>query len=172
MDQLRLPSSIATKTELVNTLRNLEEVLDAYVENGIRQQEGVDFEQRPDVSSNLASLVSENKLDVSIDTLKALSRWLNHLKDHAPVIRFTFSSDPNQEFLSRIVIWLRKQSGTFVLLRYGVQPTIAAGCLMYTPARRYDFSLRRHLMKSGKVFSDVLGRMHPNDLPTGEGNSS
>lgn len=159
MGQLKLPNSIATKADLVAVLSNVDVVLDAYVQNSVREEEGVDFKDRPDVASNLALLVSENNLQVSIDTLTALKKWLTHLKDHAPVVRFTFAADPNPEFLGKLVTWLRSESEQFVLIRYGVQPTIAAGCLLYTPARQYDFSLRRHLIKSQKVFSEVLHRV-------------
>jgi len=134
-------------------------VLDKYVQNNIRDQEGVDFKDRAEVTSNLALLVSENKLDVSVDTLGALKKWLVQLQDHAPVVRFTFASDPTPEFLHKLVTWLRSESGQFVLIRYGVQPSLAAGCLLYTPARRYDFTLRRHLLESNQIFGEVLHRV-------------
>lgn len=159
MAQLKLPSSIATKSDLVAVVRNVEDVLDKYVENSVRDQEGVDFKDRAEVASNLAKLVSENKLEVSVETLTALKQWLTQLQDHAPVVRFTFASDPTPEVLSRLVTWLRNESGQFVVIRYGVQPTLAAGCLMYTPARRYDFTLRRHLLSSSETFSEVLHRV-------------
>lgn len=147
---LVLPTAIATKADLVNVLRNLESVLDAYVENSVRSQEGVDFTSQAKVSSNLALLVRENKLEVSVATLKALQTWLLHLKEHAPMVRFTFANDPNPQFLAAIVEWLRKNSGQFVLIRYGIQPSIAAGCLMHTPKKRYDFTLRKSIMSRGQ----------------------
>lgn len=156
---LNLPSAIATKSDVVAVLSNVDDVLNKYIENTIREEQGVDFKDRPDVASNLALLVAENKLEVSVETLKSLKQWLEHLKDHAPVVRFTFASDPNPEFLGKLVTWLRHESGRFVLIRYGIQPTIAAGCLMYTPARRYDFSLRHRLLSSGQVFREVLNRV-------------
>lgn len=159
MAQLKLPASISTKKDLIETLRNTEVVLDAYIENGVRSYEGVDFKSRPDVSSNLAELITENKLEVSIENLKFVKTWLNQLKDHAPVVRFTFSGDPSKAFVQQIVLWLRKETGKFVLIRYGIQPSIAAGCLMYTPAGRYDFSLRHELLQGGKIFSNILKRV-------------
>lgn len=165
MAQLKLPNSIATKSDLVAVLRNVDEVLDNYIENRVRDAEGVDFKSRPDVSSNLAELVSVNQLEVSLDTLKSLRQWLDHLNDHAPVVRFTFASDPNPEFLGSLVNWLRQNTGQFVIVRYGVQPTIAAGCLMYTPARRYDFSLRYHLLNSGDSFVKALSKAAANSSP-------
>lgn len=166
--QLKLPLSIATKADLVAVLRNLEDVLDAYNENSIRVQEGVDFVARADVSSNLAALVQENGLAVSVQTLGALKTWLIHLKDHAPIVRFTFASDPNPEFLARIVGWLRQTSGSFVLVRFGIQPSIAAGCLMYTPARRYDFSLRTKILASGPIFSKLVAGIGAAPAPAQE----
>ena len=168
MAQLKLPNSIATKSDLVGVIRNVDEVLDNYVENRIRNMEGVDFQSRPDVTSNLAELVSINKLDVNVDTLKSLKQWLDHLNDHAPIVRFTFASDPNPEFIGGLVNWLRTATGRFVIIRYGIQPTIAAGCLMYTPARRYDFSLRNHLLSSDKVFKSALERVISSQTPPPE----
>lgn len=159
MAQLKLPNSIATKNDLVAVLRNTEDVLEKYLANTIREEEGVDFKDRPDVASNLALLVSDNNLEVSEETLTSLKKWLTQLKDHAPVVRFTFANDPNPEFLGKLVTWLRQETGHFVLIRYGVQPSIAAGCLMYTPARQYDFSLRQHLLNKGNVFAEVLNRV-------------
>lgn len=163
MAQLKLPQSIATKSDLVSVLRNVDEVLDNYIQNRVRDMEGVDFKSRPDVASNLAELVAVNKLDVSLDTLESLKSWLEHLNDHAPVVRFTFASDPTPEFLGGIVNWLRTASGQFVLVRYGIQPTIAAGCLMYTPARMYDFSLRNQLLRSDEVFLGALKKAIPQE---------
>lgn len=165
MAQLKLPNSIATKSDLVAVLRNVDDVLDNYIENRVRDQEGVDFKSRPDVTSNLAELVSINNLSVSVDTLKALKDWLTHLNEHAPVIRFTFASDPSTEFVSGIVNWLRQTTGQFVIVRYGIQPSIAAGCLMYTPARRYDFSLRQHLLNSDDVFVKALTKAVADNPP-------
>ena len=153
---LILPTAIATKADLVNVIRNLEAVLDTFVENSVRTDEGVDFASQATVSSNLALLVKENQLEVSVETLKALQVWLNHLKDHAPMVRFTFANDPNPEFLASIVEWLRQNSGQFVLIRYGIQPSIAAGCLMYTPRKRYDFSLRKTILGRGQELVEYI----------------
>ena len=169
---LKLPMVIATKADLVNVLRNLEEVLDTYVENSVRSQEGVDFISRSDVSSNLAALVQANQLKVEVATLKALQTWLTRLKDHAPMVRFTFASDPTPEFLGQIVSWLRQSSGQFVLIRYGIQPAIAAGCLLYTPAHRYDFSLRSKILKNGPVFARIVSAINKPVTPSPQSSSA
>jgi F0F1-type ATP synthase delta subunit len=157
--QLKLPFEVATKSDILRLIRNVDEVLDAFIENGVRDHEGVEFAQRPDVSSHLARLVSENDIQVSAELLKSLKLWLTHLSEKAPVVRFTFASDPTPEFLSKLVMWLRDESGQFVLIRYGIQPKVAAGCIVFTPSHRYDFSLRKQLLGSNNTFSEVLNRV-------------
>lgn len=156
---LNLPTDIASKADLIAVLRNVEDVLETYTENKIREFEGIDFASRPDVSSNLAALVAENELEVTFENLKILRNWLRSLKESAPVVRFTFASDPNPDFLGKLVAWLRRESGELVLVRYGIQPTIGAGCIMYTPSKRFDFTLKAQLKNSKDKFLEVLGRV-------------
>jgi F0F1-type ATP synthase delta subunit len=47
--------------------------------------------------------------------------------------------------MQKIVTWWRENIDPFVLVEIGLQPNIAAGCLVRTSNRQYDFSLRRRL---------------------------
>ncbi len=155
----RLPVSVATKTQVVNVLRNLEDVLDKGIQNTIRSEEGVDFQDIPDVSSALAQIVKVNNLKVNTKNLRALGKWLEGLKHNAPVVRFTFASDPNNEVVSKLVKWLRDNSNKTVLIRTSVQPSVAAGCIMHTSSHRYDFSLRNELLQGIPIFTKYLNKM-------------
>jgi len=143
----------------VNVLRNLEDVLDKGIQNAIRTEEGVDFRDLPEVSSSLAELVRENELDVSTDSLRNLGTWLEDLKHNAPVVRFTFASEPTNEVISKLIKWLRDLSGETVLIRTSVQPTVAAGCIVHTPSHQYDFSLRNELLEGVPIFIKYLEEM-------------
>ena len=155
----KLPISIATRTQLVNVLRNLEEVLDKGIQNSIRAHEGVDFKDLPEVSSALAEIVKENNVEVTTENLKKLGVWLDDLKHNAPVVRFTFASDPTNEIVSQLVKWLRDNSKKIVLIRTSVQPSVAAGCIVHTPSHRYDFSLRNELLEGVPIFVKYLNIM-------------
>jgi len=157
-----LPTSVATRTQVVSVLRNLEDVLDKGIQNNIRVEEGVDFRDLPEVSSSLAELVRENKLEVDTDTLRKLGAWLEDLKHNAPVVRFTFASEPTNEIISRLIKWLRDLSGKVVLIRTSIQPTIAAGCIVHTPSHQYDFSLRNELLEGVPIFTKYLDEMVAN----------
>lgn len=158
MVKYKLPESIVTRTQLVNVFKNLESVLEKNVQNSIRTEEGVDFEDLPEVSSALAEIIRDNKIKVDAKSLKELKTWLSELKHTAPVVRFTFASDPENEVTSRLVKWLRDASGREVLIRTSVQPSVAAGCLVHTPSHQYDFTLRQHLLDKVNIFTETLNR--------------
>ncbi len=158
MADYRLPESIATRTQLINVFKNLETVLEKNIQNSIRAEEGVDFEDLPEVSSALAEIIRDNKIKVDAKSLKELRVWLSNLKHTAPVVRFTFASDPENEVVSRLVRWLRDESGKEVLIRTSVQPSVAAGCIVHTPSHQYDFTLRQHLLDKVSLFTETLNR--------------
>jgi len=155
----KLPISVATRTQVVNVLRNLEDVLDKGIQNTIRANEGVDFQDLPEVSSALAEIVKENNTEVTTENLHKLGAWLEDLKRNAPVVRFTFGSDPNNEITAKLVKWLRDESKKTVLIRTSVQPSVAAGCIVHTPSHRYDFSLRNELLQGVPIFVKYLDKM-------------
>ena len=159
MADYKLPLSVATRTQVVNVLRNLEEVLDKGIQNAIRADEGVDFQDLPEVSSALAEIVKENELEVSTENLKSVGTWLDGLKHDAPVVRFTFASDPTNDVVSRLVKWLRDNSKKIVLIRTSIQPTLAAGCIVHTPSHQYDFSLRNQLVEGIPIFQRQVSVM-------------
>ncbi len=158
----KLPVSVATKAQVISVLKNLEDVLDKGIQNSIRAKEGVDFQDFPEVSSALAELVKENDIKVSTENLKSLGKWLEILKSKAPVVRFTFSSDPSNEIVFKLAKWLRDNSNKIVLIRTSVQPSIAAGCIVHTASHRYDFSLRKELLQGIPIFTKHLRKMVAN----------
>ncbi len=162
MADYKLPEAIATKTQLVNVFKNLEMVLEKNIQNSVRAEEGVDFQDLPEVSSALAQIIRDNGIKVDTQSLKKLKSWLGDLKHTAPVVRFTFASDPDNETTARLVKWLRAESKREVLIRTSVQPSVAAGCLVHTSSHRYDFSLRQHLLENVGIFSVTLSKILAN----------
>ena len=157
--QLTLPTSVATKSQLLSLRENLEEVLEAITQNNIRLNEDVDAQPAPDVSGALASLLSINKLKPTQEVLLGLKEWVEYLLHHAPIVRLTFSSEPGPEELTRLIEWFRQQSEMVVLLHIGLQPSIAAGVMLRTTSHRYDFSLRGDLLKRTDKFIDAINRV-------------
>ena len=151
-----LPSSVATKAQLLNLRKNLDDVLETMTQNRVRIHEQVQVEPSPSVSGALASLLATNKLHPTADVIRQLQQWVEALLHHAPVVRLTFSSDPGPKELNRMIEWFRQESGKVVLLHIGIQPTVAAGVIIRTTSHRYDLSLRAELLKRTDQFVDAI----------------
>ncbi|HSH55760.1 MAG TPA: hypothetical protein VK983_02970, partial [Candidatus Limnocylindrales bacterium] len=74
-----------------------------------------------------------------------LLKYLSALLDKAPVLHMSFASDPSAAFMDKLVVWLRQNIHPQVLVRIGLQPSVAAGCILRTANKEYDFSLRQAL---------------------------
>jgi hypothetical protein len=60
----------------------------------------------------------------------------------APIVTMSFAVDPSAPFMSTLVEWFRTSVHPHVLIRIGLQPNVAAGCVLRTSSKIYDFSLR------------------------------
>lgn len=154
--QLTLPTTVATKAQLLSLRKNLDEVLETITQNQVRINENVDVAPPPNVSGALASLLSVNKLQPSLQVIEELKKWVEYLLHHAPVVRLTFSSEPGPKELARLIDWLRQNSEKVTLLHIGIQPTIAAGIIVRTTSHRYDLSLRADLLRHSQSFIDAV----------------
>ena len=61
-------------------------------------------------------------------------------------------------FVAKIVAWLRTEIHPLILLEIGLQPTIAAGCVIRTTNKYFDYSIGRHLKRNrGQLVSLLRG---------------
>ena len=156
MQQLSLPSSVATKAQLLSLRKNVDDVLEAITQNQIRLEENVEPKDVPQVSGTLASLLSINKLKPTTEIIQEIKKWVEFLLHHAPIVRITLASEPGPKELNRLVDWFRQESGKIVLLHVGIQPTIAAGAVVRTTSHRYDMSLRNELLHRTDSFIEAV----------------
>jgi hypothetical protein len=68
----------------------------------------------------------------------------------------SFATDPSSAFTAKIVTWLRASIAPNVLLEVGLQPTIAAGCIVRTTNKIFDLSLRQHFADAESVLLEAL----------------
>lgn len=158
-----LPNSIYTKGQLLSVLHEIEKYIDALVQVDVVHKTTQKMGHLPSMSVHLQGLLAENSLEATTHNMESLRDFLVELQDSSPIVRFSFASEPPTDILHKIVSWLRKETGLFVLIKIGIQPTVAAGCVMYTPNHRYDFSLRAHLLGSTKAFKKVLHQSVPSN---------
>lgn len=150
---LKLPLSIISSQDVHRALRELE-ALDSYIhQNKLRKKKVT----KPRVTITLEELLGLNKIDIQKD--KAVSDFYEELQGYlqtAPQIHISFAIEPSVAVVQKILSWMRDNINQGVLLQVGLQPTIAAGCVIRTRNKVFDFSLRQHLLSNQKLLADIL----------------
>lgn len=134
----------------------------------------------PRVSRTLEILSEDNKADLLVDTDRLhLVSFLESLQQHAPIVHISFASDPSAAFTVKIVEWMRTNVSAYTLVQVGLQPSIAAGCVLRTPNKIFDLSLgrflraKRHLLiealHQGKIAADKASASAAASQPTTPG---
>lgn len=137
-----LPHQVFGAVEVRRLHRELE-TIDDYLHQTSLRTGGSRQETLPRASRLLELVAAENRANLlqKEDRARLLDR-LNETLQNAPTIHISFASDPSASFLEKVVAWLRNNVHPLVLVRLGLQPSIAAGCVVRTPNRSFDFSLR------------------------------
>jgi F0F1-type ATP synthase delta subunit len=154
-----------TKQDLHRLIREVE-ALDNYIlQNSIRGQKSAAL---PRLTATLESLIRDNELDVMNDKVRSTLRsTLTELLRTAPVIHMSFAIEPSSFMTQKIVSWFRTEIHPALMLHTGIQPTIAAGCVMRTSNKYFDFSLRQHLRASQDMLMESIRKhsIDPNEAP-------
>ncbi len=155
-----LPIGLVSKADVLRLNRELELLDEALHQGSIRK--GGQATDLPKVSQLLNDFaeVYQGNLLLEGDREK-LIKILKKVHKDSPSVHMSFATTPTPAFLQKLVGWLRKEVHPTVLLQIGLQPSIAAGCILRTPNKVFDFSLREHLnRKQGILIDQVRGGTH------------
>lgn len=157
---LQLPVLIVTPADLGRVLRELTTIDEQLLQLRIRQA-GSDV-KLPKTTQLMDQLISTNKLNL---LQEADRKWLldatTAIRQHAPVLKVSFSVDPSTAFLEKLVVWLRREVHPFALINIGLQPNIAAGCVVRTTNRVFDFSLKENFNRNRDKLRQALVNAPP-----------
>lgn len=155
--RLTLPTLVAGPTDVARLQRELASLDDYLHQAALRGRGRPSDPKLPKTSRLLDELASFNKLNFlqPADRQRAAA-WLEGLKQAAPVVTISFATDPSSAFMVKLVTWLRQNIHPQLLVRTGLQPTIAAGCTLRTPNHYYDFSLRQRFSDKRALLIDRL----------------
>jgi hypothetical protein len=152
---LQLPSLVVSPTDIARLLRELE-ALDDYLHQAALRKTGQPM-QLPRMSRVLEQFSTNNTLNLLTSAERKQAKdFLTLVHTKAPVLHISFASDPSAAFVNKLVLWLRENINPYTLVRLGLEPAIAAGCIVRTPNRQLDFSLRKHF--AGQK-SNLLARL-------------
>ena len=156
---LSLPLQVVSRADLGRLLREATAVDDFMAQSAIREP-GTSVKM-PRTSRLLDEMLTANKLNILVeDQRHQLMEFLKEVSSDAPMLHMSFSADPSPLFLKRLMSWLRQEIHPLVLVQIGLQPNIGAGCIIRTPNKYFDFSLRQQLAsKQDLLLSKLVGAM-------------
>lgn len=153
---LVLPVTIFGPVEVSRLLRELEHV-DEYLSQEAIRSTDKRVPDLPRMSRMLEQLATENNLDLHApDARKRLDNFLQKVLEKAPSVHISFAADPSAAFTAKIVAWLRTSIHPYTLLQLGLQPTIAAGCIVRTNNKAFDLSLRHRFTEQRELLLKAI----------------
>ena len=144
--ELKLPLSVVSSVD-INRLRRELDALDDFFLSAAARAAGTPVKP-PRVTFILEQLTRDNKLNL-FETIhrETLKTSLEAINKNSPVLHISFATEPSPRVIDSVLGWLRSNIHPQTLLVIGLQPTIAAGCVLRTPNKIFDMSLRTHLQK-------------------------
>lgn len=158
--RIELPTLIFGPVEIHRLQRELE-MLEDFMQQAAIREPGKQ-PALPRTSRLLEALAGNNNLNLlQTNDCTKLRQFLQSVEAKAPVIHMSFAADPSAAFTAKIVAWLRTNVHPYALLQLGLQPTLAAGCILRTPNKTFDFSLRNRFSEKRQIVLDALGAPAP-----------
>lgn len=155
---LKLPTSIASRKDIIRLHREIRSFVDTTTQSIMRHDNPVKY---PPISEQLRALAIANQVDMRHPkNCEVLLEKLDYVKEHSPSVHISFPTEPTTDILERLVVWFRKEVDPYIVIQVGIQPTIAAGVVVRTPNRQFDFSLRRHLYENHHKLGEALRRVY------------
>ncbi|SRR6266568_7771008 len=154
-DLLQLPPAVVSLVDINRLSRELE-AFEEYMEQ-VQARKGGTAVTPPRTSRLLDELARANQLNLLQDADRArLKLFLDSLAS-APTIHISFATDPSAAFTEKVVLWLRANINPHMLLQVGLQPNIAAGCIVRTSNKVFDFSLRENFAQKRALLVEAVG---------------
>lgn len=150
-----LPDNVVTVGDLARAKIELESLADFLVQSRVRKPgQAITM---PRVSTRLEAISQAARLKLtSPSDIETLQKELSDLKKSAPQVHISFSAEPSDAFLTKLIQWFRANIHPQILLTIGLQPSIAAGFILRTPSRVYDSSLRKHFTDKKPLLIEAL----------------
>lgn len=141
-----LPSYIVSPADIRRLLREIEGIGDFLVQSKVRAS-GSSM-QLPRTTKSLDEISKAQGFNLLEEAdRRKLKEFLESAQQKAPVVHISFASDPSLPFLEKIVEWFRREVNPMTLLNIGLEPGIAAGCILRTSNHSFDLSLRQYFKK-------------------------
>jgi len=153
--ELKLTLAVVGPSEIRRSVRELAGLDDYFVASAARQN--TDAAGQPRITQLLDELARANGINLlEAGQRKKLSEALNQVLKDAPSLHISFAREPSPKALEKIVSWFRDNIDKNSLLQIGLQPSIAAGCVLRTSNQLFDMSIRAKLDKHGSTLLSLI----------------
>lgn len=153
--EFKLPLSVISASDLGRLVRELANLDEYFISSSARQAGQPN--QPPRLTRPLDQIARENKINLLDEAHRhALAGQLEKIQSGAPALHISFASEPPPKILEKILSWLRENVHPYALLQVGLQPSMAAGCVLRTPNKVFDMSLRKHLEAQRGYLGDLI----------------
>lgn len=155
MEPLKLPPSVVSQVDIGRLQREITGLNDFFI--GAKVRAAGTSMQLPQLSRPMDLLARENGINLlDSEHRQRLMTQLDSVYKSAPSFHISFAVEPSPKALERILLWLRQNVHPQVLLQVGLQPAIAAGCVLRTTNKVFDMSLRNRLHSQKKVLTQLI----------------
>lgn len=152
---LKISLAIVSNTDITRLQRELNR-LDDYFVGAAARAEGA-AQTPPHITRVLNELATANRVNLlEAAQRKKLNEELGALLKRAPLFHISFAAEPSPKGLEQILAWLRQNIHPEILLLVGLQPTIAAGCVLRTPNKLFDMSLSAYLKRQQPFLTKLI----------------
>jgi len=155
-EQIQLPPLLVGQADILRLRREMENLED-YLHQAALRNTPADQLKMPKTSRMLDEFARLNQLNLMrrADHERAMTA-LSYVSKHAPTLHISFSSDPSSAFAAKLITWIRGNIHPLALVQIGLQPNIAAGCMVRTTNKQFDLSLRASFAKHKDLLIEQL----------------
>jgi hypothetical protein len=150
-----LPLLVAGPVDVGRLIRELSDLNEKLTQSELKHQTGE--VKLPKTTQLMDQTLELNKVNVLVPgDRKRLMEFLEDVKAKAPVLHISYSADPSTAFIEKIMAWLRREIHPLAMMTVGLQPNIAAGCIVRSTNKYFDLSLRKDFDKKRELLRDAL----------------
>jgi F0F1-type ATP synthase delta subunit len=153
--ELKLPLSIVGPSDIARLQRELGNLNDFFIGAAARKS-GTPM-QPPPLSRLLDQLARDNGYNLLESSHRQkLQSELEALVTKVPSLHVSFAVEPPPKALEQVLDWFRTNIHPQLLLQVGLQPTIAAGCVLRTPNKVFDMSMRAFIRSQEPYLAQLI----------------
>lgn len=160
MIPIHLPVGVVSTGDVRRLRREVADMEDTL--QAMRLRTNSPIAKLPRLSRALEEFASTNRLNFLLpEDRKHAAIFLDNVLAKAPVIHISFAAEASRRFTTELMLWLRANFDSEILAEIGLEPNIAAGCIVRTQNKVFDFSLMQHLHNTESILMQKIMESAP-----------